>query len=220
VAELKKCSCCGKEKPYVMIGGKVYCFDCAEETSSHKSGRTSYVVYIVLGILLLFLVVRSADQSAPASFVPDTTVVPTSTPLLDDPVTWALYAANKHMPKDMTLDTVEISQSVGERYLTIACNMDTMWDGNDYITAAADLICGVIPVIRDKQSYEHVTFVFYGPFVDKYGNSSQQLGIRAMYSRETLQKVNTEYFARYTRANPSGVIKAADTYLIHPAYTK
>ena len=179
------------------------------------------------GILVLFVMVffsslgsvkgNSKPSSRPTS-TPVVTAVPTSTPEPDDCIAWATYYANQYMPKDMKVSEVQISTLSGSKYLSIACDMDVMINDKTYIRSAASFICDMIPLLRDKQGFDHITFLFYGPFIDKYGNDVQSLGMRAMYSRATLQKVNTEYFEDYLYSDPRGVFKAADTHMIHSAY--
>lgn len=194
----------------------------SEPRAKKSSGCLSFIM-TVLFLFLCFVVFAnsSSNDMEPAEkpkLTSVATAVPTSTPALDDCVAWATHYATRHMPKDMTLNSVDISTSQGETYLAIVCDMKQMWDGDDYITAAAELICDVLPLLRDKHGFDHVSFIFYGPFIDRYGNTVHQLGMRALYSRETMQKVNTEYFGKYTRALPDGVFKAADTHMIHPSY--
>lgn len=223
MADQHKCTHCGKVAPCAFIDSKPYCLDCASKYIPKKNkGIGCGTILIVVALIFLSLVFSASNSDtrktmSSSTSIPRVTAVPTSTPALDDPIAWASYAADKHMPKDMMLSEVQISLLGGNKYLSIACDMEIMWDSDDYLSSAADLICDVIPSIRDKQGFDHVTFLFYAPFRDKYGNTVQELSMRAMYSRSTLQKVNAEYFGRYTSANPEGVFKAADTHMIHPS---
>lgn len=206
-----------------------------------ESRRGFLILVFIISLAMAFLcyLVGAADPASVEAFVsafppetsaptvrstaaqtstPTVTVAPTATAPSDHHIAWAEYYALEYMPDDMTLDIVETSTSNGEVYLTIACNMDTMWDGKAYVKSAAELIIGVIPGIRDKVGFDHVTFLFYGPFVDKYGNSVQQLGIRAMYTLDTLSKINVSYFNSYRYSKPEAIIQAADTHMIHRAY--
>lgn len=174
-------------------------------------------------VSLCFFFLAHETQSTPsytASPTSTPTASPTATPAapMDDPIAWGRYAASKKLSRDLSLADVALSSMGGNTYLSIACNMSTMYSNKAYIVEAAEFIAGVIPLIRDVQGFDHVTFLFYGTFVDKYGNTTQQLGMRAMYSRKTLQLVNAEYFADYAAANPYGIFNAADTSLIHPTY--
>lgn len=183
---------------------------------------------IVLGVYLFLGVLVQSSQDTANSASSRVTSAPTATPTsrptatpaapMDDPIAWGQYAADKNMSSKLSLADVALSSMSGEIYLSIACNMSTMYSNKAYIVEAAEFISGVIPLIRDVQGFDHVTFLFYGTFVDKYGNTTQQLGMRAMYSRQTLQLVNAEYFADYAAANPYGIFNAADTSLIHPTY--
>lgn len=183
---------------------------------------------IVLGVYLFLGVLVQSSQDTANSASSRVTSAPTATPTarptatpaapMDDPIAWGQYAADKNMSSKLSLADVALSSMSGEIYLSIACNMSTMYSNKAYIVEAAEFIAGVIPLIRDVQGFDHVTFLFYGTFVDKYGNTTQQLGMRAMYSRQTLQLVNAEYFADYAAANPYGIFNAADTSLIHPTY--
>ena len=161
---------------------------------------------------------REVSNSRRATSAP--TASPTVAAPIDDPTAWARYAAEKNLIKKMSLEDVALSTLGGNTYLSIACNMDVMRDGDTYIIEAAKFIACVIPIIRDIQGFDHVTFLFYGPFIDKYGNEVHELGMRAMYSRKTLNKVNAEYFEDYAVVEPRGIFKAADTYMIHRAYDK
>lgn len=183
---------------------------------------------IVLGVYLFLGVLVQSSQDTANSASSRVTSAPTATPTsrptatpaspMDDPIAWGQYAADKNMSSKLSLADVALSSMSGEIYLSIACNMSTMYSNKAYIVEAAEFIAGVIPLIRDVQGFDHVTFLFYGTYVDKYGNTTQQLGMRAMYSRKTLQLVNAEYFADYAAANPYGIFNAADTSLIHPTY--
>ncbi len=174
------------------------------------------VMIVLLAMPILSIILAFVDNDDPAPVRP--TAKPTATAAQDDIISWATYYARINMPKDMSLDIVETSVSVGETYLTIACNMDTMWDSDDYIRSAAQLIIDVIPLIRDRHGYDNVTFLFYGPFTDKYGNSTQSLGMRAMYSRHELQTINCDYFGDYIYSKPDAIFKVNKNYLIHPSY--
>lgn len=200
--------------------------DPAKTSPTLSIPRSSHRWTLYAGIVLLVLSVvgfiRSSDSSDGASSKATSTARPTPTATAiapaDDIVSWASYYAEKYMPDDMALDTVETSISVGETYLTIACNMDVMLDSEAYLRSATELICKVGPAIRNRSGYDHVSFLFYGPFIDKYGNSIQSLGIRAMYSLEELQIINFEYFYSRRYTDPTAVIKTNNDYLIHPSY--
>lgn len=178
---------------------------------------------VVLAWIAILLIAQQQSEyeqrtSSPSASTPSVTAMPTSTPAPDDCIAWATYYANGHMPKDMALTEVQISTLGGDNYLSIACDMDVMWDSDDYIRTAAEFICDMIPLLRDKQGFDHITFLFYGPFIDKYGNDVQSLGLRAMYSRATLQKINTKYFDDHLYSDPEGIFEAADTHMIHTLY--
>lgn len=227
---MNKCSKCGRMCFTMSRDGKEYCIDCAtrlakEHQRGSAQGRFLRAVLLICSLAIVFVPLYVLYQSIPDSTStssPRRTSAPTSSPTATAPsnhhIAWSEYYVLKNMPDDVTLDVVETSTSMGEVYLTIACNMDTMWDGEAYVKAAAELITGVIPGIRDKVGFDHVTFLFYGPFVDKYGNSVDQLGIRAMYSRDTLSKINVDYFRSRRYSDPEAVIQVADTYFIHRAY--
>ena len=185
--------------------------------------KYAFSLLICFFVSLCFFFFAYETQSTPsytASPTSTPTARPTATPAapMDDPIAWGQYAADKNISSKLSLADVALSSMSGEIYLSIACNMSTMYSNKAYIVEAAEFIAGVIPLIRDVQGFDHVTFLFYGTFVDKYGNTTQQLGMRAMYSRKTLQLVNAEYFADYASANPYGIFNAADTSLIHPTY--
>lgn len=193
------------------------------EDKNYESRQGFLILVCIVSFTFAFLFfLGNISLAKNTSNIPRRTSTPTSAPTatlpVDQPVAWAKYYTMKNMPKDVALDVVETSTSMGDRYLTIACSMDTMWDDDDYVKAAAELIIGVIPGIRDKEGFDRLTFIFYGPFTDKYGNSVQELGIRAMYSRETLGKINTDYFRSYRYSKPEAIIQAADAYMIHPSY--
>lgn len=178
------------------------------------------IILIVSYILIEIAYYQNSDHPVISTISPHGTATPrpTAAPALDDPVAWGIYYAEKYMPDDMELDTVETSISVGETYLVIACNMEQMWDSDDYIRSASELICKVGPDLLNVEGYDHVTFLFYGPFIDQYGNDIQSLGIRAMYSREELNKINFDYFYNTRFSKPEGVIKTTNHYIIHPSY--
>lgn len=200
----------------------------SNNSTEHRGGCLSafFVFFCVRFFLFLFAVTlviisagsksTSSAQKAAVTVTASATATPTAP--MDDPIAWGRYAATKNMSRNLSLADVAISSMSGEKYLSIACNMDTMYSGKAYIVESAKFIAGVIPMIRDVQGFEHVTFLFYDTFVDKYGNTTQQLGMRAMYSRKTLQLINAEYFVDYAAANPYGIFNAADTSLIHPTY--
>ncbi len=224
MANIHRCTHCEKLASCAFIEGKPYCVDCSRrfvqrERRGLGCGCFSIVISAVFLLIVLSALGSNSDTKTPSgTATPFVTSVPTSTPALDDCISWAKYYAKEHMPKYMMLSDVQISFLGGNKYLSIACDMDVMLKDETYIRTAAEFICEMIPLLRDKQGFDHITFLFYGPFIDKYGNDVQSLGMRAMYSRETLQKVNSEYFLDYLYSKPDGVFKAADTYMIHPSY--
>lgn len=171
----------------------------------------------ILIVFFVYLASTDVERARPTT-APIVTAVPTSTAAPDDCVSWATYYAKHRMPDDMTLSEVQISTLGSDKYLSIACDMDVMWKSETYIRSGAEFICDMIPLLRDRQGFDHITFLFYGPFIDKYGNEVQSLGMRAMYSRATLQKINTKYFDDHLYSDPEGIFEAADTHMIHTLY--
>lgn len=200
--------------------------------SAPRNGWGNFItqcIIAILSIILIYMVLTTAPlfldrvhELFPTP-TPRPTVAPTATPSPDDTISWVSYYAGNGCADDVSFRTVYESSSNGESILVIQFYMSPMSSGKSYRRAAAQTIIAVGSYIRDQgyhNKYDSVNFLFYGGFIDKYGNNSESLGIRAWYTSEEISLLNYAYFDGSVYSNPDAIIKAADDYIIHPAYQK
>lgn len=197
-----------------------------------RNGWGNFIARCIIAVLALYLIFQIVSigpqlldhvrELAPTS-TPRVTAAPTATARPGDTIAWVSYHAGKGCADDVSFRSAYENSSDGESILVIKFIMSPMSSGKSYRRAAAQTIIDVGYAIRKSgyhKKYDSVNFLFYGGFIDKYGNREENLGIRAWYTSEEIGLLNFEYFEDSVYSNPDAIIKAADDYIIHPAYQK
>lgn len=200
--------------------------------SAPREGWGNFIAHVIIALLsfvLIFMIVTTGPQLldrvrelAPTS-TPRVTAAPTATARPGDTIAWVSYHAGNGCADDVSFRAAYENSSDGESILVIKFFMSPMSSGKSYRRSAAQTIIDVGYAIRKRgyhKKYDSVNFLFYGGFIDKYGNREENLGIRAWYTSEEIGLLNFEYFEDSVYSNPDAIIKAADDYIIHPAYQK
>ena len=181
---------------------------------------TACLIFMAILLAIIYVFNFHSDTSNNSS-APKVTAMPTATAPSDDVVAWVSYYAKLGVADDVSFRSVEETTSTGEKILVIKFFLSPMSTEKHYRVAAAQTIIWVGEPIRSRgyhNDYDSVNFLFYGGFIDQYGNRKESLGIRAWYTREELSLLNFDYFDSSVYSNPDAIIKAADDYIIHPAY--
>lgn len=142
----------------------------------------------------------------------------TATRIPTTPLELCEYFARRNSTSDLAVESVKVDSSEGKDYLVVTCKLDVLRDPDDYIRAAVKFMLAVAEPMATRGSFDVMTFVFNGPFVDKYGNDVTLVGARAMCDLSTLRKINFDHFAGYLYIDPYSYFRACDTYFIHPAW--
>lgn len=200
--------------------------------SAPRNGWGNFIARCIIAVLALYLIFQIVSigpqlldhvrELAPTS-TPRVTAAPTATARPGDTISWVSYHAGKGCADDVSFRSAYENSSDGESILVIKFFMSPMSSGKSYRRSAAQTIIDVGYAIRKRgyhKKYDSVNFLFYGGFIDKYGNKEENLGIRAWYTSEEIGLLNFEYFEDSVHSNPDAIIKAADDYIIHPAYQK
>lgn len=185
-------------------------------TPSKKNSGCLTSCFIVLAVLLVLIWALEHQTPSTKTSSPKVTVRPTATAPANDVESWVKYYANKNMPDDMHLGSVQYLPLTSRLY--VICDMDTMWNGKAYLRACSEFITGFCENVKNLDGFETVILTFNGPFIDREGNDITAVGVKAEYSVEKLRRLNFDYFDNYTRSDPAKIIKAADDYTISPAY--
>lgn len=185
--------------------------------------KAQKLIIVILVFILCTKVLELAGNIADAmpTPTPRVTAAPTPTAQPDDAVSWVSYYADKGKASNVDFRSVEETTSAGENILVIKFYLNPMSRDKDYRVAAARTIINVGQSIRAKnfhKRYDSINFLFYGGFIDKYGNKTESLGIRAWYEDYEFDLLNFDYFKGILSSDPDAIIKAADDYIIHPAY--
>ena len=155
------------------------------------------------------------------TFTPTPTPAPTPTALPDDTLSWVSFYADAGKGDDVDFRSAEEAIIDGENILVIKFYLNPMYKEKYYRVAAARAIINVGQSIRSNnlhRDYDSINFLFYGGFIDKYGNKTESLGIRAWYEDYEFDLLNFDYFNGILFSDPDAIIKAADDYIIHTAY--
>lgn len=185
--------------------------------------KISQFIIFVLVVFLCFQLINLAgiigDRVNAATAKP--TAIPTATAPVNDILSWVNYYADMEKGKDVVFRSAYETTSAGESILVIEYYLNPMSDGDDYRRQAARTIIDVGSKIHARKyhkMYDVINFLFYGGFIDKYGNKTDLLGIRAWYENEDFEKLNFSYFDGRIYSDPDAIIRAADEYTIHRAY--
>lgn len=175
--------------------------------------------FALIFFIAFFSVILNNDYTGKTASTP----APTSTAPADDVVAWVSYYAELGVADNVSFRTVEETTSAGQKILVVKFFLSPMSKEKYYRVAAAQTIIQVGESIRNgnyHKGYDSVNFLFYGGFIDQYGNRKESLGIRAWYTTEELSLLNFDYFESSVYHDPDAIIKASDDYIIHPAYQK
>lgn len=187
---------------------------------NHSGCLKSFLIALAVLFAMIYVFNNQTDPSDKSS-APKATASPTSTAPADDILSWVSYYADTGKGDDVVFRSAKENTSAGEKILVIEFYLNPMSKNKYYRLAAAQTILNVGSSIRSKKlhkNYDSINFLFYGGFVDKYGNKTESLGIRAWYEDYEFEKLNFDFFKSTLYSDPDAIIKAADEYIIHRLY--
>lgn len=97
---------------------------------------------------------------------------------------------------------------------------DNIWDTRHFLSMATRTDLAIMYNLFKNPKLNKLTLESATEFSDKYGNSKTENGLTVTFNRATAEKINYENFKDMVSADNMALLRASDSYNIHPAILK
>jgi len=193
-----------------------------EKAKKKKKGFIGCLSVIVLIVLIVLIAGKcSAPQSQNAS-VPSANEAWQKAEINEDSVKAALIARAPRIFKD-NITKINVSDNLlkqGQKTISLHYKLGTVMDDTDLVRTAGSNAISACSELFQNPKVEMVELFAETDMTDQYGKTSLQVGVKIVYDREVVNKIDWKGLSVSSASDPGNIYRIAKGYYIHPGILK
>lgn len=188
--------------------------DSSRNSLSGRAFLNCFLLLIAIIVIPIFIS-HFSNRSSPAS-VSEASLT-AEHPAPDTPVEAAQFYTRQLGIDDISLEQAKLITQASDEALSLNLNVHYSGHTDFFVRTSLLYSLGLLSDLRYIDGFDNVCFVFSSDgFVDSYGNPAKSVVCTMQVNRDTMQRINYNYFISNLRNTTRQPLDAFDSYYLHP----